>query len=357
MPPRARLALIGLAGGSLVAGVWLGLHRMGLAAALPLREASVLDHGPVMVSGFLGTVIALERAVALRRGWGYLAPLLNALGSAVMLASPSPLGPLLLTLGSGTVLLMMVQVLRLDRALHHQILTAATVSWLIGNLLLLRGLPVFDVVVWWLGFLVLTIAAERLELSRLLRPPLQVRVLFVGAVALLLAGAALSAVDRDWGWRAVGAGSLGLAAWMLRYDVARRTVRMAGAVRYIAAALLLGYLWLAVAGVLALRFGHPVAGPVYDALLHAVFVGFVFSMIFGHALVIVPAVLGVQVRYRPRFYLHLGLLHLSLLLRVSGDLLGLSALRSTGAWLNVAAIALFAVFTVLATRKGDRTKK
>ena len=72
-------------------------------------------------------------------------------------------------------------------------------------------------------------------------------------------------------------------------------------------------------------------------------------MIFGHAPVILPAVTGAPVAYRPRFYAHLALLHLSLALRVSGDLLPDARLRQWGGSLNVAAILLFLASTAAAT--------
>src|SRR5690606_38266987 len=73
----------------------------------------------------------------------------------------------------------------------------------------------------------------------------------------------------------------------------------------------------------------------------AVFVEFVFSMIFGHAPIIFPAVLGVPPFYRPVFYVPLGLLHDSLVLRVAGDLAGGLAMRRWGALFGAAAIVLF----------------
>jgi hypothetical protein len=129
-------------------------------------------------------------------------------------------------------------------------------------------------------------------------------------------------------------------------DIARRTVRQRGLTRFIAAAMLSGYAWLAAGGVLfAVLGGRLVAGPPYDAALHAVFVGFVFSMIFGHAPVILPAVLRVAVPYRAWFYAHLLLLHLSLALRVGGDLLGWWGVRRWGGLLGAAAILLFLALT------------
>ena len=48
--------------------MWAGLLRMGWVWP-PLRPTLAALHGPLMVSGFLGTLIGLERAVAMRRSW------------------------------------------------------------------------------------------------------------------------------------------------------------------------------------------------------------------------------------------------------------------------------------------------
>ena len=98
--------------------------------------------------------------------------------------------------------------------------------------------------------------------------------------------------------------------------------------RFVAVCLLAGYFWLAVGGALvALEIA-------YDAALHAIFVGFVFSMVFGHAPVILPAVLRVRFPYSPLLYAPLALLHASLAVRVALSV-------EIGAWGNAAAIALF----------------
>jgi hypothetical protein len=104
-----------------------------------------------------------------------------------------------------------------------------------------------------------------------------------------------------------------------------------------------------VGGVLALAFGGD-TGPSYDALLHAFFLGFVFAMIFGHAPVIFPAVLGVSMAYLPRFYAHLVLLHLTLLLRVVGDLVGWLPGRQWGGLLNALVLLLFLANTIASVR-------
>ena len=316
-----------------------------------LAPRTIVDHGPLMVSGFLGTVIALERAVASGRSWAYLGPLLCAVGVVLQLVAPPGPAAWMQLAGSAVVVAVLVQVLRGDRALHHAVLASAAVGWLVGNALLASGQPVFAVVPFWMLFLVGTISAERLELNRLLPRTRTTRGAFLLAAVLVATGAVLTLWWPNPGMRLLGAGELGLSLWMWRYDVARRTVRQTGAVRFIAASLLSGYFWLGVSGVLALAFGQPFAGPRYDALLHATFVGFVFSMIFGHALVIIPAVLGVRVNYHRRFYAHLALLHGSLALRVVGDLINSADLRRAGGWINVVAILLFIGSTAAATKR------
>jgi hypothetical protein len=109
--------------------------------------------------------------------------------------------------------------------------------------------------------------------------------------------------------------------------------------------------WLGVGGGLSLLFGAQVAGPKYDAALHVVFVGFVISMIFGHAPIIFPAILGVPINFQPAFYIQLFLLHASLALRVIADYANWYTLRMWGGLLNEVAILLFIGMTIFSIRK------
>jgi hypothetical protein len=141
--------------------------------------------------------------------------------------------------------------------------------------------------------------------------------------------------------------------WLGRQDIARRTVRLHGLTRFTALCLLSGYVWLGIGGLLMLGAGPVAAGLVYDAVLHAVFVGFVMAMIFGHAPIIFPAVLGRPMPFSRRFYAHLALLHASLALRVAGDLTGWIHGRQGGGLFNTAAVVLFLASTVAALAQGS----
>ncbi len=347
-----RFAALALGMLALLTGLWSGLLRLGLE--LPdIRYTLPPAHGPLMVSGFLGTVISLERAVAIGRRWAYLAPLLSAAGAAALVAGlPVWLGALAMTAAGVVLVLIFVVILRRLTALFTVIMTLGALAWLIGNALWLNGEPIPRVVIWWTAFFVLTIAGERLELSRLLLPSLPARIAFGSAAALLLVGAVVSHGDADVGVRIAGAGMVLLPLWLARHDIARRTVRGAGLSRFIAACLLGGYIWLAIGGLLQLRYGALLGGAAYDAMLHAVFVGFVFVMIMAHAPIILPAVTGRAVPYLPVFYLPPALLHVSLAIRVAGDLGGSPTARQAGGILNEVAILLFLALTAFAVRRG-----
>jgi len=347
---RARLPLMALGMLALLGALAGGLARLGWP--LPTSASLVAFHGPLMVAGFLGTVIGLERAVALGRIWAYVAPLATGLG-AVALAAGAPGGAWLMTLGSAMMVLVFVELLRKQTALFTGVMALGACSWLAGQTLWAAGWPIHRVVYWWIGFLVLTIAGERLELTRLLRLGVKSHAAFLSAIIVFLIGIGLTSLAPDAGVRLTGAAMMAMAIWLGVFDVARRAVRTSGLTRFIAVALLSGYVWLGVAGLLALRFGGVAAGPQYDAILHAVFVGFVFSMIFGHAPIIFPAVLGIRVAYHPAFYLPLALLHASLVLRVVGDCAPWLQGRRWGGLLNAVAVIVFfanMAYGILASR-------
>jgi hypothetical protein len=220
----------------------------------------------------------------------------------------------------------------------------SAVAWAAGNALWLAAQPINIAAPWWVGFLVLMIAGERLQLSRVMQRPARAFRLFHAGVAVLFIGLLIALPAVGIGIRVSGAALLALAVWLFRYDIARRTVRERGLPRYMAICLLSGYLWLAVAGILWIGYADDlVAGPKYDAMLHAVFLGFVFSMIFAHAPVIFPSLSGLALPFRRGFYFHFALLHGSLLLRVGGDLLMSLPAQQWGGVGNIAAVALFLI--------------
>jgi hypothetical protein len=358
LPPLARLPLLLLGMLALVVGVLAGLAR--LAVGVPdLAAARAGAHGALMIAAFLGTVISLERAVALAatgRNWPYLAPLAAALAGLGMLIGWPPIVVQCLLLAAGATLLAGSLMLCRSPVLHLVILALAAGCYLVGHLSWLVVGHVLHAVPWWMAFLVLTIAGERLELTRFMVPSPLARRIFVLLVALQVAGLVFDFMWPETGLRLFAAALLGLALWLLRQDIARRTVRQAGLTRYIAVCLLLGYGWLLLGGMLGMAGAFAVGHPLRDAALHAVLLGFVFSMIFGHAPIIFPAVAKVRIPYHPAFYLPLALLHLSLLGRVIGDFAGHAEWIRHAALANALALLLFILTLITRVLQGLRQR-
>ncbi len=339
---RVRIPVMLSAGLWLLLGLATGLTRLGWGLA-PDELAAL--HGPLLAAGFLGTLISLERAVALGQGWAYLAPFLMTSGAALLVTGQS--GSWLILAGSLVLLAVNLALHRLQPSTSSSTMALGTLVFVLGNLLWASGRPPGQVVLWWASFLVLTIAAERLELSRLRLPPAWSRVAFQVCVLALVLGLWLQSA-------LVGLAFLGLTAWLGRFDLAWRTVRARGLTRYIAVCLLTGYFWLGLGGLLLSTGGLPAAGPWRDAALHAVFLGFVMAMIFGHGPLIFPALTGLRIPYRPVFYAPLTLLHLSLAVRVWADLAGPLELRPLAALGNAAAILAFQACMVLSALLASR---
>ena len=314
----------------------------------------VVVHGPLMVIGFLGTLIGLERAVALGRVWPYGIPALSGVSVLAALAAlPVQVSALPAVAASLLLIAVFIALYRQYPSEHFVIMGLSTVAWSVGNIMWLDGLPFYRAIPWWAGFLVLMIAGERLELSRVRRPSVTIQAIFHASVAIVLIGLVVSVLEFHSGVRLAGLGLFAIALWLLRYDLAWHSARQGGLPRYMAVCLIGGYVWLAVGGILWLLFAPFFsAGPRYDAMLHTIFLGFVFSIIFAHAPIILPTITGMALPFRNSFYLHAGLLHVSLLLRIAGDLGLWLSLQQWGGLLNTLTVLLFLINNIRAVKVG-----
>lgn len=349
-----RPALLVPAALALLAGLDAALMLLGLPA--PVEVDRLPDvHGMLMVLGFVGTLIAVERAVALRGSLGFTAPALLGLG-AVVLVSPAPLkaGQILLAAGTAAMVGVYVPLWRRQRDEAVLVQGLGAVLALGAAVLWQGGATIPTLAPWLVGFVVLTIAGERLELAKVVMGP------SAGSTLVLLAAGLVAGVVAALLWPAPGTVLLGgallvLTGWLATHDVARRTIRVSGLTRYMAGCMLAAYGWLGVAGFVWLLGGPAVDGVRYDAVLHAVFLGFTLSMIMAHAPVILPAVLRRPLPYRPVLAAPAVLLHASLAVRLwPGDALGSHAAWLVGGVLNIVAVLSFAVVVVALTMLGDR---
>lgn len=361
--PPVRLAVLALALAAALSGLDAALLRVGVVA--PVRSEALADqHGVLMVYGFLGTAIALERAVALQAGtrraaWAYAAPMAGGLGAVLVIAQAAGLLPAGRALPGGAWVAGMAVFAAIYLAVWRRQQSYAVLVQLLGALaglfgaaLWARGLEVAAAVPWWAALLVLTIVGERLELARVAFMSAAVeRRILAESCALLLALAA-TALTPAWGYPLLG---LALGVLMVDvgiHDIAWRTVRARGLTRFMAACMLAGYGWALVSALVWVVGGPALDGYRYDIVVHALTIGFVMSMILAHAPVIVPALARRPLPYHPVMWAVWGLLHAGLLVRlVSG------ARAAVGGWqlggtLSVVALLAFLASTVALVVRG-----
>ena len=354
--PSWRLIWMLPAGIALLAGLDAGLLLLGLPA--PVDGSRLPEvHGMLLAIGFVGTLISLERATALRRWYGFAAPALLGLGGIALVIPSVPLVAAKGVLVAGSAAFMLVYIPLWRRQYDAAILTqligaalalAATIIWL-GQSDFARVLP------WIIGFIVLTIAAERVELARITMGPGAGTRLLVHAWAVT-AALTLGIAFPDAGAILLGLVLLSLTGWLVVHDVARRTIRSTGVTRYMAACILAGYVWLALAAAVLL-LGVPADQPRYDAVVHAVFLGYTFSMIMAHATTILPAVLGISLPYRRAFWAPAALLQIALVVRIwIGDGLGQVWGWQIGGVLGVAALVVFVLTALVSALVGERNR-
>lgn len=364
LPPLARVPLLVLGLASLVTGVLAGLARVGVSVP-DFGAMQAGSHAALMIGAFFGTVISLERAVALGGLWPYLGPALAGGGGVLLLlGGPLVVAQSLLLFASGVLVAGSLVVTRRQLALFTVMLAVGAACWLTGNLVWIASGNLHAAVPFWLAFLVLTVAGERLELTRFLPARPAAAPSFVVVSGVILAGALIasfgaSASGMDTlGLTLFAAGLLALAIWLLVFDIARHTAGQHGLTRFIGICLLTGYVWLGAGAIAGLTGGFAPGHALHDTAMHAIALGFVFAMVFGHAAIIFPAVLKVKIPYHPFFYVPLALLHLSLALRVFG---GVSAdpadglaLRQWGALANAATLAIFIATMIASVIRGAR---
>jgi len=220
----------------------------------------------------------------------------------------------------------------------------------------LGGVDIPLLLPWLMGFVVLTIAGERLELARIAMGSA------AGTKLLLLTAGLVIAITATLLWPAVGYPLLGLTllvlvGWLVAHDIAWKTISAKGLTRFMAGCMLAGYFWLAVAGTIWLIGGPAIAdGPRYDAVVHAVFLGFTISMIIAHAPVILPAVLRRPLPYHPAMLATIVLLHLSLALRIwIGDARAVHLAWQVGGVLNEVALLGFVGVAAWSSMRARRT--
>jgi hypothetical protein len=310
-----RLPFIVLAMLTLITGLLTGLSRIGWDFFfLPVTN----HHGAIMIGGFLGTLITLEKIIPLKNRWLYLIPVLSAISVVLFYSNLPSLSMFLLILASiGLTGVFLIYLIR-ERSIIYTVMLAGSICWTTGNMLLLLKNFYPSSLPWWMGFVLFIITSERLELMKFLPVKQRDKNLFI--MLLLTYGIACFLSFHGLGKIMAGISITGISVWLMRFDLIGITIHKKGLTKFIAIALLAGYFSLLVTGIFLITLStQPFS---YDIIIHSFFIGFVFSMIFAHGPIILPGVLGISLKpYSNILYYWLMLLHASWVLRTLADIL------------------------------------
>jgi hypothetical protein len=355
MIKKERLPIVFFAIFCLLSGLWSGLSRMGWGMVITPATA---HHGAIMVGGFLGTLIALEKIIPLKKKTLYLIPLLNAASVAFFFTNQPRVSVCMLVVSSMALALVFVYYFRSQRTSIYILMISGAICWLTGNLLLLTKFFYPLAFPWWMGFALFIIAAERLELMKFLPVSAYDKKIFMFFLMAFVSGILFS-FHGAGNWIS-GLALIAISIWLLRNDIiglALRNptkkginLRKQSMQKFAGITLLCGYTALLLTGVFF--FSLPDQWLTYDAIVHSFFLGFVFSMIFAHGPMILPGIMGITAApFHNILYLWLCLLQLSWLIRIFSDVVMALEVRKFSGLLSVVAIlGYFATMAFLTTK-------
>ncbi|HEX8039288.1 MAG TPA: hypothetical protein VF490_09050, partial [Chryseosolibacter sp.] len=232
-----RLPFIFFALVSLLFGLWTGLNRIGWNfGASPVN----MHHGAIMVGGFLGTLISLEKIIPLKNKLLFVIPALSASAIPFFLLNVPTVAFLALILAAAGLLLVFIFYFAREKSLIYILMMAGSICWLTGNALLLTRNFYPLAFPWWAGFALFIITAERLELMKFLPVSNAAKLLLAGFLLLYIGGVLLS--FHGPGYTISGVALIGVSLWLMRYDMVGISIRKEGLTKFAGTSLLAGYI-------------------------------------------------------------------------------------------------------------------
>lgn len=341
--------------------LWGGLYRIGWT--LPVIFPGLPGiHGPLIVCGFLGVMFAMERAHAAKTFTAYLTPFFIAAGAFTLLLFPMGRVPqIFVLLGSVGFFIQCTALFLKERILFNLFYFLGSVLWVAGMAVWMAGWPVFYVYLWWMGFVLFVLIGQRLEIAQRLQMHdhpqwvlgLTLGFVFVGMIlmavghsrapesSMQIVGDSIYDPRIVVGMKVAGVGMVLSALWLIKYDASWRLIGSGGHSTYTGLCLISAYFWLATSGVLSFLFAGYASGAHYDALLHSFFIGFDWFVIFGHAPMLAFTQFGVRLKKLTPLFFFLFSLHMALLVRLMGGIIGVYDIKKWGGMLNALLFVLF----------------
>ncbi len=330
---------------NLLVGMLAGLIRIGWNFSV---TSIGVHHGAIMVGGFLGTLILLEKVIPLKRKTLFVFPFINALGLLIVVPGFYQLGQVFLLIGAlGLLIVFILYFKQQPRDLSIVVMMVGACCQMIGHFMLISKQFYPMAFPWWMAFILFIIVGERVELSKFLPVTRKNKTMLISFLSLFLVG--LFFPFHGIGKYLSGLALILIAIWLMRHDVISIAIKKEKLTRFSGIALLTGCISLLVTGFFLISL--PDIPFAYDAIVHTFFLGFAFTMIFAHGPIILPGVLGLNVKpYHSSLYLPLITLVLSLFLRLLVDLAIMPYfVRLWSGWISVGSILLYFILLLAHT--------
>ena len=158
------------------------------------QNISVQYQIPVLMLGFICLAYGIG-SYLLRWGWNLSWPSANPISLHGLILSgglPWIVGATLMTIASIIFGIATAHMFYHQQALFALTLLMSGISWVFTNILWISYLSIEQVAPWWIAFIVLLVACERLELSSIRPSQAFSKIIFKLIITLLLVGSALT---------------------------------------------------------------------------------------------------------------------------------------------------------------------
>ena len=331
---------------ALIVGLLTGLLQIGWD--IPVQNING-THGLLMVGGFIGTVITLEKTLPVyERRWYIVFPVISGLSVLFIIIGIYKAALYFQLLAGLGLVVTYFWWLKQTREPYYRIMMMGALCWIIASAGLLAGRPLPLVLHWWMAFIIFTMVGERLELTNFL--PVKNFNMSLLYLFLFMFLAGIFMPYPDYGKIVLGSSLIFISLWLLIFDIIKTSIKKAGQYRYLAILLLVGYVWLFLSGVLIIT--GSVLPNQYDMIVHSFFLGYTFSMIFAHGPIILPGFTKKNLNiFSPSLYVWVVLFHLSLILRMGADMAQHAEIRKAAGLANAVIILIFFANIIFNTRK------